>query len=75
MTETEKWKLMFFAAIKTHVILPSVLTIGKPLSEINRMTYETMLEICRLTENGQGYDFNRLKESYEEGEWLYEHDR
>ena len=66
---------MFFAAIRTHVVLPTGIKLRKSLKDINRMTYETMLKCYDQTENGERYDYMNIKQSYEEGKWLYEHDR
>lgn len=59
MSQEEKYKLALFAIIRSSIVMPRNVKLGKSMHEINTMTVVTMANIMELC------DFERLKKSYE----------
>lgn len=62
LTEAEQYKLALFAAIRNSTVMPSGVKLGKNMHEINKMSVETMHEVLKMC------DFEKLRESYKDGE-------
>lgn len=56
---------------RNNVVLPAGLKLGKPMEEINRMSYDVML---RLIED-DFIDFEMAKKSYLQGKEMFEKER
>mgnify|MGYP000069726326 FL=1 len=59
MSQEEKYKLALFAVVRSSIVMPQSVRLGKTMHEINTMTVVTMANIM------ESCDFERLKESYE----------
>lgn len=64
-----KYKIALFMVIRNSTVMPSGIKLSKTEKEINKMSYETMLEVLGMI------DFNKAKEIYEEGKKEYEQGR
>ena len=62
LTEAEQYKLALFAAIRNSTVMPAGVKLGKNMHEINKMSVETMHEVLKMC------DFEKLRESYKDGE-------
>ena len=62
LTEAELYKLALFAAIRNSTVMPAGVKLGKNMHEINKMSVETMHEVLKMC------DFEKLRESYKDGE-------
>lgn len=62
LTEAELYKLALFAAIRNSTVMPAGVKLGKNMHEINKMSVETMHELLKMC------DFEKLRESYKDGE-------
>ena len=62
LTEAELYKLALFAAIRNSTVMPAGVKLGKDMHEINKMSVETMHELLKMC------DFEKLRESYKDGE-------
>ena len=69
--ESERMRLALFTLIRNNTVLPAGLKLGKPMEEINRMSYDVML---RLIED-DFIDFEMAKKSYLQGKELFEKER
>ena len=66
MTNEEKYKLALFGVIRNNTVLPAGMKLGKSMEEINAMSVATMEECLK------GWDYEKLRESYEEGKQVTE---
>ena len=62
LTEAEQYKLALFAAIRNSPVMPAGVKLGKNMHEINKMSVEKMHEVLKMC------DFEKLRESYKDGE-------
>lgn len=69
--DAEYLRMVLFMVARNNVILPAGLKIGKPMEEINRMSYDVML---RLIED-DFIDFEMAKKSYLQGKEMFEKER
>lgn len=61
-----KEMLALFMIIRNSQVLPKALKLGKSKEEINKMSYETMLQVINMI------DFEKAKEMYIQGKEAYE---
>ena len=66
MNEEEKYKRALFLILRNNRVLPLGLKLGKSMSEINEMTYETMENIVDAINHEQ------VEKDIAEGMKLYE---
>lgn len=59
MSQEEKYKLALFAVVRSSIVMPRSIKLGKTMHEINTMTVVTMANIM------DSCDFEGLKELYE----------
>lgn len=59
MSQEEKYKLALFAVVRSSIVMPQSVKLGKSMHEINTMTVIIMANIM------DSCNFERLKESYE----------
>lgn len=69
--DAEYLRMVLFMVARNNVILPAGLKLGKPMEEINRMSYDVML---RLIED-DFIDFEMAKKSYLQGKEMFEKER
>ena len=69
--DAEYLRMVLFMVARNNVILPAGLKIGKPMEEINRISYGAML---RLIED-DFIDFEMAKKSYLQGKEMFEKER
>ena len=69
--DAEHLRLALFMVARNNVVLPAGLKLGKPMEEINRMSYEVML---RLIED-DFIDCERAKIWYLQGKELFEKEK
>lgn len=69
--DVEHLRMVLFMVARNNVVLPAGLKLGKPMEEINRMSYDVML---RLIED-DFIDFEMAKKSYLQGKEMFEKDR
>lgn len=69
--DAEHLRMVLFMVARNNVILPAGLKLGKPMEEINRMSYDVML---RLIED-DFIDFEMAKKSYLQGKEMFEKER
>ena len=67
MSEEDKYKIALFMVIRNSAVMPKGMVLGKSNKEINRMSYETMIEIITKT-----VDFKQAKKIFEQGKSEYE---
>lgn len=65
MTELEKVQTALFVIVRNNTVMPEGLRLGKSMSEINRMSYETMLKVCEHIDVNSAFEsFKRARQSY-----------
>ena len=69
--DAEHLRLALFMVARNNMVLPAGLKLGKPMEEINRMSYDVML---RLIED-DFIDFEMAKKSYLQGKEMFEKER
>lgn len=69
--DVEHLRMVLFMVARNNVVLPAGLKLGKPMEEINRMSYDVML---RLIED-DFIDFEMAKKSYLQGKEMFEKER
>lgn len=62
-----KYEIALFMVIRNNTVLPVGIRKKKSIEEINRMAYETMLEII----NGDTMNWEQCKEAFEQGKELF----
>ena len=66
LTELEKYQIALFMVIRNSIVMPTGLKLGKNMKEINRMSYDTMMELFNNT-----IDFNASRKMFEQGKKEY----
>ena len=69
--DAEHLRMVLFMVARNNVVLPAGLKFGKPMEEINRISYGAML---RLIED-DFIDFEMAKKSYLQGKEMFEKER
>ena len=69
--DAEHLRTVLFMVARNNVVLPAGLKLGKPMEEINRMSYEVMSMLI----DGDIIDYEMAKKSYLQGKEMFEKER